>query len=142
MQDFLVCPEHVEALAPVISSSLPSSELDLDGACDASLLNRSHGFDSARNGTVGNSFDWWSALGVQVLTLATFVQQVPRAVRRLRAITLALSEAWSALSASERAIVNDFCRHILQGAVRYSKPLDGRRVQALPAPFAIDAQAS
>ncbi len=63
-------------------------------------------------------------------------------MRRLRALTRTLLEVWSALSASERAIVDEFCRHILQGAVIHQKSLDGRRFRALPVPAAPDVHAS
>ena len=52
---------------------------------------------------------------MQIITLLAFVQQAPYALRRCRAFMFALLDAWSALSGSEVAIVEDFCRHLMYG---------------------------
>jgi hypothetical protein len=55
-----------------------------------------------------SSFDWWSAAGMQFLTVLALVQQAPFALRRFRAFMFALMDAWSALNHAELAIVEVF----------------------------------
>ena len=76
-----------------------------------------------------SSFDWWSALGMQLLTLFALVQQAPYALRRFRALMFALLDAWPALNNSEVAIVEDFCRLLVHG---FDRPRVQSRVQNEP----------
>ena len=62
-----------------------------------------------------SSLDWWSAAGVQLFTVLALVQQAPFALRRFRSFMFALMDAWSALNHAELAIVDNFCRQLMNG---------------------------
>ena len=80
----------------------------------------------------GSYLDWWSALGMQLLTLLAFVQQAPYALRRCRAFMFALMDAWSALSGSEVAIVEDLCTKLLHGFENRPRVQDGSQDEPQP----------
>ena len=69
---------------------------------------------------------------MQLLTLLAFVQQAPYALRRCRAFMFALMDAWSALSGSEVAIVEDFCRQLMRGFENTPRVQDGSQDEPQP----------
>ena len=52
---------------------------------------------------------------LQGLTLLAFVQQAPCVLRRFRVFMFAFMDAWSALNHNELAIIEDFCRQLMNG---------------------------
>ena len=95
-------------------------------------------FEDAQHSLPGNDFDWWGALGVQVLTFIARLQQVPYASRRCRAVMIAVLDAWYLLSGSEIAIVEEFCRHILHGIEAHPSLQEDLQVQASSASAVLD----